>query len=101
MTIQLFLTMLTIGSAVSSLLTQAVKKALNEKEITYSSNVLALIDAGVIGVFGTIISYILMGIEWNVVNIVCIPLMAVAVWVASMIGYDKVIQLIAQIGSKD
>lgn len=30
-------------------------------------------------------------------NIVCMVLMAVAVWVGAMLGYDKVIQMIDQI----
>lgn len=39
----------------------------------------------------------LQGIPWTTNNIICLVLMGVAVWVASMIGYDKLLQLLKQI----
>ncbi len=93
MTIELFIFMFTIGALISSLLTQAVKKAFK----SVSTNILALIDAIAVGVIGMIIAYILMGIPFTLPNIVCIILMSVCIWVGSMIGYDKVIQTIEQI----
>lgn len=95
MTITLFITILTIGSAVSSLLTEAFKKLLAERK--YSANLLALINAILIGCGGTALVYIFMGIDWSANNIICLVLMAFCVWIAEMTGYDKVIQLIAQI----
>lgn len=41
--------------------------------------------------------YMLQGIPWTTNNIICLVLMGVAVWVASMIGYDKLLQLLKQI----
>lgn len=41
--------------------------------------------------------YMLQGIPWTTNNIICLILMGVAVWVASMIGYDKLLQLLKQI----
>ena len=93
MTIELFMTLLFAGSAVSSLFTQAIKKAY----VGIPSNMLALINAGVIGIMGTICAYILMDLPFNAKNVVCIPLMALSIWLGSMVGYDKVIQTIAQI----
>ena len=43
--------------------------------------------------------YMLQAIPWTVNNIICMLLMGVAVWVASMIGYDKVLQLLKQLTS--
>lgn len=93
MTIELFIFMLTIGALISSLLTQAVKKAFTN----ISTNILALIDAVTVGVIGMIIAYVLLGIPFTLPNIMCIVLMSVCIWVGSMIGYDKVIQTIEQI----
>lgn len=93
MTIELFLSMLTVGGLISSLLTQALKKAFKN----LSSNMLALISAAFVGVFGMAEAYILMDIAFTLKNIACIPLMAVCIAVGSMVGYDKVIQTIGQI----
>ena len=97
MTVTLFISIFTIGAALSGLLTEAVKKAYENAEKQYSANVIALIDALVVGGLGTAMSYMLLGIPWTVNNIICLILMIVVVWVGSMIGYDKVIQLFAQI----
>ncbi len=97
MTITLFISIFTIGAALSGLLTEAVKKAYENAGKQYSANVIALIDALVVGGLGTAMSYMLLGIPWTVNNIICLILMVVVVWVGSMIGYDKVIQLFAQI----
>ena len=94
---QLFIAMLTIGSAISSLLTEAVKKAYANAHKEYSANVIALINAVVVGCGGTAIAYMLMAIPWTINNIICVFLMGIAVWVASMIGYDKVIQMLQQL----
>ena len=93
MTITLFLSLFTIGSAVSSLLTEALKKAF----VHVSTNIIALVDAVIVGAFGTYVAYILMDVPLTSQNIICIVLMAICVWVGSMVGYDKVIQTISQI----
>lgn len=92
MTITLFMSMLAIGSAISGLLTEALKKA-----VDISSNLTALISALVVGIFGTLCAYVLMGVEVSLKNVICIFLMALCIWVGSMVGYDKVIQTISQI----
>ena len=97
MTVTLFISMFTLGSVVTSLLTEAVKKAYANAHKDYSANVVALINAIVVGCGGTAIGYMLMGVEWTVNNILCLILMGVAVWIASMVGYDKVLQLLKQL----
>lgn len=97
MTVTLFITFLTAAAAVNSLLTEAVKKAYENAGRKYSANVIALINAAVIGGLGMAAVYMLMGISWTVNNIICLVIMAVAVWIGSMIGYDKIIQLLKQI----
>ena len=99
MTITLFITMLTIGAGITSLLTEAIKKAYSNAGKEYSANLVALINAIVVGCGGTAVLYMLQAIPWTVNNIICMLLMGVAVWVASMIGYDKVLQLLKQLTS--
>lgn len=101
MTVTLFITIVTLGAAVSSLLTEAIKKAYNNAEKEYSANVIALINAVVVGGIGTAVVYMLRGIPWTINNIICLILMIFVVWIGSMIGYDKVIQLLKQIGTVD
>ncbi len=97
MTVTLFATILTIGAVANALLTEAIKKAYENAGKTYSPNMVALIDAAVIGGLGTAAVYMLLGVPWSVNNIICLCIMIAAVWVASMIGYDKVLQLAQQI----
>ena len=92
MTVTMFLFMFTIGSAASSLLTQAIKKA-----VTLKCNIIALINAVLVGILGTIAAYILMDVPFTLKNNVCIGLMTVCIWIGSMIGYDKVTQTITQL----
>lgn len=93
MTIELFIYLFTIGSTFASLLTQAIKKAKPD----VSSNLLALFSAGVVGAFGTVFAYIFLGVDFSVQNVICIVLMAVCIWIGSMLGYDKVLQTIRQL----
>lgn len=92
MTIELFMFLFTVGSLASSLITQAIKKSMP----TVPSNIAALICAGVVGILGTMAAYVLLGIAFDLNNIICIALMTACIWVGSMVGYDKVMQTISQ-----
>ena len=93
MTIELFIFLFTVGSAASSLLTQAMKKCLKD----LSCNMIALADAAIVGMGGTLAAYILMDIPFTPKNIVCLVLMTFCLFIGSTVGYDKVLQTIAQI----
>lgn len=93
MTIEMFIVFYAAGSILSSLLTQAMKKAFKN----LSSNMLALAAAVCVGVFGTAAGYIFMDIPFDLKNVICMLLMGLCVWIGSMVGYDKVIQTIEQI----
>lgn len=99
MTLTLFITILSVAAVVSVLLTEAIKKAYANANKTYSANVIALINAVVLGAGGTAVVYMLSGIPWTVNNVICLVIMVLAVWIGAMIGYDKVIQLIEQINA--
>ena len=97
MNVALFITLLTGFSAVTSICAEGCKRFLDEANIFYSSNILVLIIACIVGIGGTGVYYILNSIEFSVINITCMILMGVATSMGAMVGYDKVIQAINQI----
>ncbi len=97
MTLTLFMALLVILAIAVSLFTEAVKKFLEGIKVKYSSNLVVLIVAVIVGAGGTALLYVLTDIPFTMPNIVCIVLMAIAVWVGAMVGYDKVLQMIEQV----
>lgn len=97
MTVQTFMMLLTVFSTITSLVTEALKKLLDSLKYTYPANLVVLISALLTGGIGTTIFYVLNGTEFTFENIVYIAVMIVANWIGSMVGYDKVSQLIQQI----
>lgn len=97
MNLSIFLVLFIIMSAISSLLTEAVKMMFKESGVKCSLNLLALIDAVVVGGMFTTGAYVFLEIPFTLPNILALLAMMVAIWIGSMIGYDKVIQLISQI----
>jgi hypothetical protein len=102
MTITLFIVLATICCAVSTLLTEGIKQwFINKAQKNYSANLIALVNAAVVGCGGTAIAYVLLGVPFVLPNILCLILMCGVVWLGSMIGYDKVIQLVKQISATE
>lgn len=99
MTTTLFITLLVILAVAVSLIMEAVKKFLDDAGVNYSPNLVVLIISIIVGIGGTALTYTFLGIPFTSPNIVCMALMALAVWVGSMVGYDKVIQMIEQFKS--
>lgn len=97
MTVTLFISLFTIGSMACGLITEAVKKMYQNAGKDYSANIIALVDALVVGGLGTITAYMLMDIPWTVNNIICIVLMVVCIWLGAMLGFDKIKQTLEQI----
>ena len=97
MTITLFISILTVGAAITTLLTEAIKKAYENAKKPYSANIIALINAVIVGAGGTAVTYMLSGIDWTTNNIICMVLMVLSVWMGSMLGFDKVLQLVNQL----
>ena len=98
MTITLFVSMLTAGSVVSSLLTEAIKQAYKNAGKQSSANIIALINSVVVGGGGTAAIYMLMGIPWNINNVICLVGTTLTVWVMCQCGYDKVKGVMLQLG---
>lgn len=99
MTISLFISIFTIGSLACGLITEAIKKTYENAKKDYSANVIALVDAIVVGGIGTAGAYMLMGIPWTVNNIICLLLMCVTIWLGATLGFDKVKQTLKQIAN--
>lgn len=100
MTVTLFVSIFTVGAVACGLITEAIKTAYRNAGKDYSANVVALIDAVVVGGLGTAVAYMLLGIPWTVNNVICLCLMIVLIWLGAMIGFDKVLQTINQIVPK-
>ena len=93
MTLSLFVVLLTILSLVSSLTTEAFKKAFNITKPTLVDGIISIVA----GAGGGSLAYILMGIGFSPTNIICLVLLPLAIWLSSTLGYDKVKEIIEQI----
>lgn len=95
MTLPIFLGLLAAFGVLASYVTEAIKKSFKGK--VYSANLIVLAVSIVTGSGGTAVFYLLRHIPFDTTNIVCMVLMAAAVWLVAMLGYDKVTQLIVQV----
>ena len=68
----------------------------NRSLFNLSYNLLALIVALIVGGVGCVIYYQLTGIPYTTNNIIYIVLMGFASGLSSMVGYDKIKQMIQQ-----
>ena len=94
MTLTLFIVLVTILSLCSSLITEAIKKTYNNTKPTLVAAIVSII----VGWGGGLMSYILMGIPFNSSSIICLILLAPVIWLGATLGYDKVMEVIKQIG---
>ena len=100
MTITTFLILLAGFAAITSVVTEGIKKLLDGQGVEYASNIVVLIVAVVVGCGGTAMYYVNYQIPFNALNSVYLALMGVANWLSAMVGYDKVKQAIEQLGKK-
>ena len=97
MTVTIFLTLLMVCAVLTALLTEGIKKFLDEMKISYASNIVVLIVALLIGCGATALYYVNYQVPFNALNSVYLALMGIANWLGAMVGYDKVKQAIEQI----
>ena len=96
MTITTFLMLLSAFSVLSGLVTEGIKKLINDKA-NMSYNIIALVVSLVIGGVGCAIYYQLNTIPFDINNVIYMILMGLASGLCSMVGYDKLKQCIEQI----
>lgn len=94
----LYVNLIFIASVISSLLTQAIKKWCKNANKNYSPNLIALINAVLVGGGGTIAVFIYNNtVIFTIQNITTIICMVILTWIGSLIGFDKVRQTFQQI----
>lgn len=94
-----FLILLFAFSTISSLITEVIKKLVNDKaNLSYNLTVLCI--SLVVGCIGTGVYYQLNNIPFEVNNVIYMILLGAASGLCSMLGYDKVKQAILQIANK-
>ena len=96
MTFEVFLTLLLVVSTLTSLVVEALKKFLGENK-KYSSNMLAGLVAIVLSVAVGICYFILFEVTFSAQFVIYIVALVLIGWICSMLGYDKVVQILTQI----
>lgn len=96
MTHEVFLLCLLIVATMTGLVTEAIKRWLQEREKVYRSNTLAGYVAAVLSVAIGIGYTILTETAFNSKMAVYLIALIFLSWLSAMVGYDKVIQTIAQ-----
>lgn len=99
--LEVFLPMLLIVSTLTSLGTEAIKKILTEYKVDYKANTLAGIVAMIIGAGVGIGYFVISEAAITASAVVCIVALIFMCWLCAMVGYDKVIQAIAQFKKSD
>ena len=89
--LDIFLIGLMLVTTFTSLVTEAVKKIMDERNTKYHANTLAGIIAAILSVAVGIGYVVLTGIGFNAQIIVCIIALMFMGWLCAMVGYDKVI----------
>ena len=87
-------------SVLTSLTVQAIKKILDEKQISYSANLLAIIVSIVLTIAVSIGYIIYMSIIVTPQIIITIIALIFLAFLSATVGYDKVVQLLKQLGGQ-
>lgn len=99
-TMDVFLLGVMIVSTFTGLVTEAIKKIVAERNVTYRPNTIAGIVAAILSA-GLGIGYtVLAGIGFTATVIVYIVALMFISWLCAMVGYDKVIGLFNKTNKK-
>ncbi len=93
-TIDVFLVGLMAVSVLTGLVTQAVKKIMDERNAQYRANTIAGIVAAILSACLGIGYVLLAGITFTAQIVVCIVALIFMGWLCAMVGYDKVVETI-------
>ena len=96
MNFEMFLLLLMIVSVLTGLVTEGIKKLLDEAKKPYRSNLLAGVVAIVLSIAVDTGYMILTETAMNEKMAVILIALVLLSWLCSMVGYDKVIQAISQ-----
>ena len=98
MTTDIFLMLLMAVSVLTGLFTEAVKGVLDALGKKFPSNILAGIVAVVLSVLVSVTFSVLYDVPVTEKITVCYVALTLLSWLSAMVGYDKVIQALTQIG---
>lgn len=96
MTLEVFLLILLIVSTLTGLVTEAIKKWLQERDKNYYANALAGYVAVAMSVAVGVAYIILVQAVFNAQMAVYLIALVFLSWLSAMVGYDKVVQAISQ-----
>lgn len=96
MTLETFLMLLMIVATLTGLLTEAIKKWLQERKKTYYANALAGYAAVALSFVVGIAYIVITEAAINAQLAVYLIALVFLSWIAAMVGYDKVVQTITQ-----
>lgn len=96
MKLEVFLLILLIVSTLTGLVTEAVKKWLQERNKNYYANALAGYVAVVMSIAVGVAYIILAQASLNAQMAVYLIALVFLSWLSAMVGYDKVVQAISQ-----
>lgn len=99
MTVEIFLMMLLACSVLTTLTVEAFKKMFTNGEAR-KANIVAAVIAIILAIAIAVIYAIMTSIVVNAQYIVMIVTLCFLSWLCAMVGYDKVVQAIAQIVGK-
>lgn len=87
----IFLVGLMIVSTLTGLVTQAIKKILDERNTAYRSNTIAGIVAAILSAAIGVGYVLFSGIGFTIQIVICLVALVFMGWLCAMVGYDKVI----------
>ena len=85
-------------SVLTSLTVQALKKLLDEKQVKYSSNILAMIVSVILTIIVSICYIIYTAVPVTPQVVITIIALTFLSFLTSTFGYDKVMQMLKQLG---
>ncbi len=100
MTVEIFLMMLLACSVLTTLTVEAIKKMFTNGEAR-KANIVAAVVAIILAIAVGVIYAIVTAATVNAQYIVMIVTLCFLSWLCAMVGYDKVVQAIAQITGKN
>ena len=100
MNVEVFVEMLFGISLFTGLFTEAFKTIFDENGFKYSSNILAGVIAIILSIFSTVAYVIFNEITFDTSWFLCLISLMGLSWLSAMVGFDKVVQTIKQLGGK-
>jgi putative Mn2+ efflux pump MntP len=98
---EIFLIGLMVVSTLTGLVTEAIKKLMNEHKKTYHANTLAGIVATILSAAIGVGYVIVTGTSFTAQIIVCIIALIFMGWLCAMVGYDKVVGQFKKINNEE